>query len=102
MRAYEFKRFEADMKQIKGHAGPVVDFEFSPFNDNLLVTASEDASMKLWILPDEGLSEDLMEADAELKGHAKKLTLCRFHPSADHTLASTAADNTVRIWDVAS
>ncbi len=59
MPSYEFKRFEADMKVIKGHAGPISDFEFSPFNDHLLATASEDASVKLWILPEGGLSEDL-------------------------------------------
>lgn len=87
---------------IKGHAGPVVDFEFSPFNDALLATASEDGSIKLWVIPDEGLTHDIKDWDAELRGHAKKLILTRFHPVADYTLASASADNTVRLWDVAS
>lgn len=55
MKAYAFKRFEADLPQIKGHAGPIVDFEFSPFNDYLLATASEDASVKLWIIPENSI-----------------------------------------------
>jgi len=33
MKAYEYKRLEADQPLIKGHAGPIVDFEFSPFSE---------------------------------------------------------------------
>ena len=101
-KAYDYQRFEADLPLIKGHAGPINDFEFSPFNDNLLATASEDASIKLWVIPSEGIVKDVSEADAELRGHAKKIILSRFHPSADTTIASAAADMTVRIWDVQS
>lgn len=77
-----------------------MDFEFSPFNDALLATASEDGTIKLWILPEEGITQDVSEADAELKGHAKKLILSRFHPVADYTMASAGADSTIRIWDI--
>lgn len=56
MKAFEYKRLEADLPLIKGHAGPVVDFDFSPFNDSLLATASEDATIKLWLIPDEGIT----------------------------------------------
>jgi coronin-1B/1C/6 len=48
MKAFEFKKLEADIALIKGHAGPVVDFEFSPYNDSLLATASQDGTVKLW------------------------------------------------------
>jgi WD40 repeat protein len=91
---------EADLPLIKGHAGPVVDFDFSPFNDYLLATASEDGTIKLWVIPEEGITKDVSECDAELRGHAKKLILSRFHPSSDYTMASCGADNTVRIWDI--
>ena len=101
-KAYDYKRLEADVALIKGHAGPVVDFEFSPFNDALLATASEDGSVKLWVIPDEGVTTDIKDADAELRGHAKKLIFTKFHPVADYTLASGSADNTVRLWDVAT
>lgn len=101
VKAYNYQRFEAGVPLIKGHAGPVVDFEFSPFNDQLLATASEDGTIKLWIIPEDGITSDTTECDAELRGHAKKLILSRFHPSADYTIASIAADNTIRIWDVA-
>ena len=49
--AYNFKRFDNNIFLIKGHTGNVTDCDFSPYNDNLLATASEDGSTKLWIIP---------------------------------------------------
>jgi WD40 repeat protein len=66
----------------------------------LLQTASDDGTVKLWIIPEDGVTKDIHESDAELRGHAKKVIISRFHPSADCTIASVSADNTVRIWDV--
>lgn len=90
------------MPLIKGHAGPVTDFDFSPFNESLLATASEDGLIKMWVIPEEGIVKDVTECDAELRGHAKKLIFAKFHPSANYTIASSSADNTIRIWDVTS
>ena len=102
VKAYDYKKYEADCPLIRGHSGPIVDFEFSPFNDNLLATASEDGTIKLWIIPEEGVTTDLHDSDAELRGHAKKLIFTKFHPCADYTIGSAAADMTLRIWDVAN
>ena len=99
-KAYDYQRFEADLPLIKGHAGPINDFEFSPFNDSLLATASDDATIKMWIIPEEGIMKDVTECDAELRGHSKKIIFSKFHPCADTTIASAAADMTVKIWDV--
>jgi coronin-1B/1C/6 len=100
MKAFNYQRLEADLPLIKGHAGPVSDFDFSPFNDNLLATASEDGTIKLWVIPDDGITDHVTEADAELRGHSKKIVLSKFHPSADYTLASCGSDSTVRLWDI--
>jgi len=64
------------------------------------VTASEDASLKLWVIPEEGVVKDLTECDGELRGHTRKLIFSKFHPSADYTLASSSADNSIRLWDI--
>ena len=80
----------------------MIDFDFSPFNDALLATASEDGTIKFWIIPEEGITKDVTEHDAELRGHAKKLIFAKFHPTADYTIASAGADSTVRVWDIAS
>jgi WD40 repeat protein len=66
----------------------------------LLATASEDATIKMWIIPEEGIVKDVTECDAELRGHSKKIIFSKFHPSADTTIASAAADMTIKIWDV--
>ena len=99
-KAYDYKKLEADVPLFKGHAGPVVDFEFSPFNDNLLATASEDGTVKLWVIPEEGLTKDVLEWNAELNSGSKKLVFSKFHPSADYTLATSGLDATVRVWDI--
>lgn len=101
MKAFEFKKLEADLPLIKGHAGPVVDFDFSPFNDYLLSTASQDGTVKLWQIPEGGITKDTTKADAELN-HGSKLIFGKFHPSADMTLASSAIDSTIKIWDVSA
>jgi len=93
---------EADISLIKGHSGPVVDFDFSPFNDSLLATASEDGSIKFWVIPEEGVNKDITECDAELKGHARKVIFSKYHPTADYTMASAGGDSTIRIWDITS
>jgi WD40 repeat protein len=100
MKAYDYKRLEADLPLIKGHSGPVVDFDFSPFNDNLLATASEDGTVKFWVIPDEGIIKDVMDCDAELRGHSKKVIFTKFHPGSDYTMATSGLDSTVRIWDI--
>ena len=99
-KAYDYKKLEADVPLIKGHAGAIVDFDFSPFNDNLLATASEDGTVKLWSIPEEGITKDVKEWDAELDSNSKKLIFAKFHPSADYTMATSGLDQTVRVWDI--
>ena len=50
---------------VTGHAGSVTDFCFSPFNDQLLATGSEDCMVKLWQLPGQNvLQNDLRLTDS--------------------------------------
>jgi coronin-1B/1C/6 len=97
---------------VQGHSGAVNDIEWSPFDDSMMATASEDTTIKIWSIPDDweptdaqGVAqkgEHLTESMAELKGHRKKVTLLRYHPTANNTLMSTSADYTVKVWDVES
>lgn len=36
---------------VVGHSANVTDFDFSPFNNQLLATGSEDCTVKLWNIP---------------------------------------------------
>ena len=73
---------------------------FSPFNENILATASQDTTVKIKIIPEEGFTETSNTFDACLKGHTKKVMLCKWHPSASYTIASCSFSGNVKIWDV--
>eukprot|EP01121_Diplochlamys_sp_Union-15-3_P022234 TRINITY_DN93_c0_g1_i1.p1 TRINITY_DN93_c0_g1~~TRINITY_DN93_c0_g1_i1.p1 ORF type:complete len:454 (-),score=105.88 TRINITY_DN93_c0_g1_i1:23-1384(-) len=87
---------------VAGHKGPVLDIDFNPFNDNLLATASEDCYVKIWHLPDTGLTSNLTAENAvqDLRGHTRKVGTCDFNPVANNVLATSATDYSVRLWDI--
>lgn len=65
-----------------------------------MATASEDTTIKLWQIPEDGLTESINQPLADIGNHARKVTLLRFHPTAGTVLSSVGGDNTVKIWDV--
>jgi coronin-1B/1C/6 len=85
---------------LSGHTAPVLDFDFNPFNDQLIATASEDTTIKLWGIPENGLTENITTPLVDMPGHSRKVTLLKFHPSSENILASVAGDFTVKLWDV--
>ena len=89
---------------IKGHKSPVLDLAFSPFHEDLLVTGSDDTTIKLWRIPDGGLDREQGEEDAlgVMQGHRNSVKACVFHPSVSGALATASSDNSVRIWDINS
>jgi coronin-1B/1C/6 len=66
----------------------------------MLASCSEDNTIKVWGIPDGGLTENLNDPLVDLHGHQRKVTLVRFHPTASNVLASTAADQSVKLWDI--
>lgn len=85
---------------ISGHSGAVLDFDWNPFHDNIIASCSDDCTIKVWGVPDEGLTETITDPLVDLRGHGRKVTLLRFHPTASNVLASTSADFTPKIWDI--
>lgn len=49
-------KMKSDCPTVSGHKGPVLDIAFSPHNENLIASGSEDCSAKLWNIPDGGLT----------------------------------------------
>eukprot|EP00286_Rhodomonas_abbreviata_P029053 CAMPEP_0181292954 /NCGR_PEP_ID=MMETSP1101-20121128/2797_1 /TAXON_ID=46948 /ORGANISM="Rhodomonas abbreviata, Strain Caron Lab Isolate" /LENGTH=442 /DNA_ID=CAMNT_0023397489 /DNA_START=73 /DNA_END=1401 /DNA_ORIENTATION=+ len=86
---------------ISGHTAAVLDFEFNPFDDSLISTASEDTTIKVWGIPEGGLTENLTTPLVDLHGHKRKVTLLRHHPTAENVLASVSGDFSVKLWDIA-
>lgn len=95
---------------LHGHAGAILDFDWNPYDDSMIATASEDCTIKIWSIPEDwepiderGVNKpgaDISESMVDLVGHGKKVNLLRFHPSASNVLASTSSDYTVKIWDI--
>jgi coronin-1B/1C/6 len=96
----QFGRFDPSSPVVSGHSAAVLDFEWNPFHDEILASASEDSTIKIWGIPEGGLTTTITDALVDLPGHAKKVTLLRFHPSANNVLASVGADYAVKLWDI--
>ncbi|KAF2350345.1 protein of unknown function DUF1899, partial [Trinorchestia longiramus] len=93
-------RVPSSSPRVVGHRGPVTALRWCPHNDNLIASASDDASVKLWHIPDHGLRENVTEAQCVLEGHSRRVTLLLWHPTADGVLFSTGLDKMVYVWDV--
>lgn len=93
-------KFNPDFPLISGHRGSILDFDFNPFHEHLIASASDDTTIKVWGIPEGGLSESCTDPLVDLHGHGRKVTLIKFHPTANNVLASTSADYSVRLWDI--
>ena len=96
----QFGRVPIDAPKVTGHGRPVLDIEWNPFNDQEIASSSEDGSIKVWHVPEDGLSMDLDEYLVDLRGHTRKVNIIRWHPCAEGVIASAAYDSEVRIWDI--
>jgi len=85
---------------VAGHKGAVLDIQWSPFDDNIIASASDDAIVRVWCIPDGGLTTTLTEPAAELVGHQRRVGMVSWHPSAQNILLSAGSDNRIIIWDV--
>jgi len=86
--------------QFTGHQGAVLDLAFSPFNDRILATVSEDCYGKIWEIPKEGKFERVSTPVQNLKGHKRKVGALDWNGVAENILATAGTDYEVKIWDV--
>lgn len=87
---------------FNGHTGAVLDFEFNPFHSQIISTSSDDTTVKVWGIPEEGLKENINEPLMTLQGHHKKVVLLKHHPTASNALLSASSDLSVKLWDIES
>lgn len=95
-------RIDFQRCKVIGHAGQIFDLKWNPFNDSQIASASDDCTIKIWDIPEGGLTSSLSEFSNELLGHRRKITQLEWHPSTENVLISSGFDNLVIVWDVSS
>ena len=73
---------------MTGHSGEVMDIKWCPHNDEIIASASDDATVKVWQIPEEGVMTNLTEPVVDLEGHTKRVTRIEWHPTALNVLLS--------------
>ncbi|KZF21652.1 DUF1900-domain-containing protein [Xylona heveae TC161] len=91
---------------FRGHTAAVLDTDWHPFDDSLVVSGSDDAKAFLWKVPEDfTLYTDAEEPQdvapiAKLSGHTRKIGHTLFNPAAANVLATASGDYTIKIWDI--
>ncbi|NXO61804.1 COR1B protein, partial [Phainopepla nitens] len=93
-------RIDKSYPTVCGHTGPVLDIDWCPHNDHVIASGSEDCTVMVWQIPENGLSQPLTEPVVVLEGHSKRVGIVTWHPTARNVLLSTGCDNVVLIWNV--
>ncbi|XP_071443505.1 coronin-1A-like isoform X1 [Hetaerina americana] len=93
-------RLEFNAGRVTGHRGPVLDIKWNPFNDNIIASCSDDCTVKLWYIPEGGLTSHLNEWLVDLRGHRRRVGHLEWHPTAENILLSAGFDHLVIVWDV--
>ena len=77
-----------DAPFVGGHKSAVLDIQWSPHDDNIIASASDDCTVKVWRIPDSGLVTNMTEPVADLYGHQKRVGFVQWHPTASDVLVS--------------
>lgn len=78
----------------------IMDFQWDPFNSRRLAVACDDGMVKLWTIPEGGLTEPTNEPFQEFVAHSDKIYSLRYHPVAKNVCLTASYDMTVKLWDL--
>ncbi|XP_069102262.1 coronin-2B-like isoform X2 [Argopecten irradians] len=93
-------RVDVNAPRISGHAGKILDIKWSPFSDYMIASCSDDNTVKVWQVPEKGLSGNLTEWLVDLHGHSRRTTYIDWHPTAENILLSTGMDFKSILWNI--
>ncbi|AAS52798.1 AER114Wp [Eremothecium gossypii ATCC 10895] len=94
---------------FRGHTAQVLDTDFDPFDERMLVSGSDDGRIGVWEIPATYSFHNAQDEDGNvehvapvkfLTGHQRKVGHVLYHPTAQGVLASSSLDHTVRLWNV--
>lgn len=78
----------------------IMDFQWDPFDNQRLAVACDDGSVKIWAIPEGGLTEPTNEPEKELVAHSDKIYIVKYHPLAKNVFLTASYDMTLKIWDL--
>lgn len=92
------------------HTGPVLDTDWSPFNDAIVASAGEDGKTMIWKVDPavfEGWGSDKWEPQdfdpvLRIDVTPRRVGQVLWHPTAQHVLATATGEHTVKLWDLGS
>ncbi|KAF9365841.1 Coronin-like protein crn1 [Mortierella sp. NVP85] len=88
-----------NLPMYRGHSAAVLDTDFSPFNEYLIASASEDSKVFIYSIPEE-LGEEDIDPVVRLTTHGRKVGQVLFNPVAENVLLSASTDLTMKLWDI--
>jgi coronin-2 len=94
-------RVDLNAPKVAGHKQEVLDIAWNPFDDNIIASSSEDATVKIWQIPEGGLVENLTKPLLTLEGvHQRRIGLIAWNPVAANILLSASHDHIIAIWNL--
>ncbi|KAF4548771.1 Hypothetical protein D9617_25g061010 [Elsinoe fawcettii] len=91
---------------FRGHTAAVLDTDWNPFDDQIIVSGSDDAKIAIYRVPnnftlytDSDEPQDVKPIE-RLSGHTRKVGHVLFNPAAGNVLASSSGDYTIKVWDI--
>lgn len=80
---------------VDAHTEEILSLDFSPFNQNLVLTSSVDKTISLWDI------RSLNSSVHVFKSHKDEVGCVKFSPHHENLFASGSSDRRIIIWDIA-
>lgn len=81
---------------FKGHTAVVEDIDWHPKDPNMIVSVSDDRTIRIWDIRDPSKGHSHIVEGA----HSGDINGVAFNPMMEYTFATASADTTVAIWDL--
>ena len=95
IRIIDIKKFES-CRHLIGHGGAINDLKVSPHDHNLLLSSSEDYSLRLWNLK----TNICIAKFGGESGHRDQVLSADFYLLSDKYFVSSGMDHSIKIWSL--